>query len=128
MKSAVVIGSVGALLFASAALAADPSGEIANAAMHAGLAAQATDLAGVHTHLHHAVNCLVGPAGSGYDGKEMNPCANSGSGAISDTTNASTKRKLEDALAKANSGIAATDLASAQNDASATATMLKAVK
>jgi len=128
MKSTVVIGCVGVLFFVSPALAADASGEITNAAMHAGLAAKASDIAGVHTHLHHAVNCLVGPGGAGFDAKEMNPCANTGGGAIPDWTNASTKQKLEDALAKANSGIAATDLAAAQKDASAAAAVLKSAK
>jgi len=128
MKSVVAIGSVGVLFFAFPALAADAGAEITNAAMHAGLAAQAGDIAGVHTHLHHAVNCLVGPAGPGYDGKELNPCANNGSGAIPDSTNSSTKQALEAALAKANSGIAATDLATAQKDASAAAAMLKSAK
>lgn len=128
MKSVFVIGSAGVLLFAFPALAGDAGAEITNAAMHAGLAAQATDIAGVHTHLHHTVNCLVGPAGPGYDGKELNPCANTGSGAIPDSTNASTKASLEAALAKANSGIAATDLASAQKDAAATQAALKSVK
>lgn len=128
MKSIFVIGSVGVLFFAFPALAADAGAEITNAAMHAGLAAQASDVAGVHTHLHHTVNCLVGPAGPGYDGKELNPCANNGSGAIPDSTNASTKQALEAALAKANNGIAATDLATAQKDASAAAAMLKSAK
>src|SRR5437764_14818345 len=84
------------------ALAADAKAEITNAAMHAGLAAKAGDIVGVHTHLHHAVNCLVGPGGEGFDAKEMNPCANSGNGAIADAANASTKQALQTALAKAN--------------------------
>jgi hypothetical protein len=128
-RTAVVTSFAGVLFFApDPALAADANAETTNAAMHAGLAAKAADLAGVHTHLHHAVNCLVGPAGPGYDGKEMNPCANSGSGAIPDSTNPSTKQALEAALAKANSGIAATDLATAQKDAAATEAMLKSAK
>ncbi|HLY05168.1 MAG TPA: hypothetical protein VKR31_05420 [Rhizomicrobium sp.] len=128
MKSAVIIGSIGVLAFASPAPAGDASGEITNAAMHAGLAAQASDIAGVHTHLHHTVNCLVGPGGAGFDAKELNPCANTGGGAIPDTADAATKQKLQDALAKANSGIAATDFASAQKDAAATEAALKTVK
>lgn len=128
MKSAVVIGSVGVLFFASPSLAGDAKSEITTAAMHAGLAAQASDITGVHTHLHHAVNCLVGPGGPGFDSKELNPCANSGGGAIPDSTNATTKESLQAALARANSGIAATDLASAQKDASATEAMLKSAK
>ena len=45
------------------ASAADVGAEITTAAQHAGLAAQSGDIAGVHTHLHHTVNCLVGPGG-----------------------------------------------------------------
>jgi hypothetical protein len=127
-KSTIVVIGVGALCCASPALAADPGTEITTAATHAGLAAQAADVAGVHTHLHHTVNCLVGPGGAGFDAKELNPCANSGGGAIPDSTNAATKQKLEAALAKANSGIAATDFAAAQKDASSTEAMLKAAK
>ena len=87
-----------AVLFATTAslipvpvLAADVSAEITNAAMHAGLAAKGTDIATVHTHLHHTVNCLVGPGGQGFDAKELNPCANNGAGAIPDSTSATTK-------------------------------------
>jgi hypothetical protein len=119
----------GALMLAPLpAFAADASAEITNAAMHAGLAAKAADIAGVHTHLHHAVNCLVGPSGAGFDAKELNPCANAGNGAIPDATNAATKEALQAALAKASSGIAATDLAAAQKDASAAEMTLKGVK
>ena len=128
MKSAAVLTSVGVLLFAPPALAGDAGAEITNAALHAGLAAKASDIAGVHTHLHHTVNCLVGPGGTGFDAKELNPCANTGGGAIPDSANASTKKSLEAALATANSGIAATDLAAAQKDASATEATLKSVK
>ena len=119
----------GALMLAPLpALAAGASAEITNAAMHAGLAAQASDIAGVHTHLHHAVNCLVGPGGEGFDAKELNPCANTGNGAIPDATSASTKQALQSALTKATSGLAATDLAAAQKDASAAEAMLKSAK
>lgn len=110
------------------ALCADVNAEIANAGMHAGLAAQASDITVVHTHLHHTVNCLVGPGGAGFDAKELNPCANTGSGAIPDSTSASTKQALQAALEKANSGLADDDMAAAHRDASATAAMLKSVK
>jgi hypothetical protein len=110
------------------ASAADVGSEIATAAQHAGLAAQSSDIAGVHTHLHHTVNCLVGPGGPGFDAKELNPCANTGKGAIPDSTSASTKQALQAALDKANSGLASNDLAAAQKDASGAEAMLKGVK
>lgn len=111
-----------------AAHAADLNSEIANARMHAGLAAQAADVAGVHSHLHHALNCLVGPKGAGYDGQELNPCQNSGSGAIPDETDTAKKKALQDAADTATKGITETNLAAAQHDASSVATMLGAVK
>ena len=114
-----------AFVLAPAAAYANAASEIVTAQTHAELAAQAADLAGVHMHLHHVVNCLVGPAGSGFDSKELNPCANAGNGAIPDTTNAGQKKLLNDAAAKAESGIAATQLTTAQKAATDTANMLK---
>lgn len=123
---AMMLGIVGALsLVAVQANAADVKGEVVNAETHAGLAAQAANLDGVHTHLHHTLNCLVGPSGEGFDAKQMNPCANSGNGAIPDTTDAGKKKSLEAAADKARSGIAATDMTAAKQDATAIAAMLK---
>ncbi|HEY3777491.1 MAG TPA: hypothetical protein VGL35_05495 [Rhizomicrobium sp.] len=120
-----VILCAAAAFAASPALAADVSAEITNAALHAGYAAQGNDIGTVHTHLHHTVNCLVGPGGAGFDAKELNPCANTGNGAIPDSTNAATKGKLQSALATANSGLAATDLATAKKDAADAEAALK---
>ena len=113
-----------ALVLPCAALA-DAHSEIVNAATHAGLAAGSADIAGVHTHLHHALNCLVGPGGNGFDANEMNPCAQAGNGAIPDTPDAAKKAALEAAAAKARAGIADADLAAARKTATDTAAMLK---
>jgi hypothetical protein len=113
------------LVFAPAVAYADAVSETVTAQTHADLAAHASDLMGVHMHLHHAVNCLVGPAGTGFDTKELNPCANAGNGAIPDTTDAGRKKLLEQAVTKAESGIASEHLAAARKDASETAAMLK---
>jgi hypothetical protein len=134
MTRLVLLSSCGALLAvtiglagASAALA-DATSETVTAATHAELAAGASDLNGVHTHLHHTLNCLVGQGGNGFDAKQMNPCAESGKGAIPDTADAAKKASLEKAAAKARDGIAASDMKAARADASATASMLKAAK
>ncbi len=111
-----------------AARAADLGAEIANAHMHAGLAAQASDVATVHSHLHHTLNCLVGPKGTGFDARELNPCANDGNGAIPDETDAGKKTAPQAAADKATAGIAASDLAGAQKEAAAVANMLAKVK
>jgi hypothetical protein len=96
----------------------DSTKEVTTAARHASLAAQATDLKGAQTHLHHVINCLVGPKGQGFDSKEANPCKDQGNGAIPDTTDEARKTALVQALAKANEGLRQTDLAAAHKSAS----------
>ncbi len=118
------------LLFALAAglpaLAwADSASETVTAQMHADLASHAADLSGVQMHLHHALNCLVGPGGEGFDPKQMNPCADAGKGAIPDATDPGKKKLLTEVAEKVKTGIAATDLSSAQKVATESAAMLK---
>ena len=117
-----------ALLAPVPVLAADAAGEIVTAATHADLASKASDLAGTQMHLHHALNCLVGPAGAGFDPKNLNPCANAGAGAIPDTADAARKAKLAAAADTTRAGLAAADLATAQKDAASAAAALKAIK
>ena len=116
------------LLFAATAFAADLGSEINNAAQHAGLAAQAANINGVHQHMHHALNCLVGPQGDGFDAKEMNPCAQSGGGAIPDETDAMKKTKLMTARDDLTKGIALTDISAAKADASAAQAAIESAK
>ncbi|HEX2592989.1 MAG TPA: hypothetical protein VHL34_15930 [Rhizomicrobium sp.] len=106
---------------------ADGHGEIVTAMTHADLAGKAADIDGVHMHLHHALNCLVGPSGAGYDAKQMNPCANAGNGAIPDTADAAKKAALQEAAKSAAAGIAETDVAKAKADAAAAASKLMAL-
>lgn len=107
---------------------ADAAGETVTAMTHADLASKAANLDGVHMHLHHALNCLVGSAGAGYDAKQMNPCANAGNGAIPDTADAAKKAALQEAAKSASDGITETDLGKAQADATAASSKLMAVK
>jgi len=109
----------------ASALAADAAKEAATSEMHAGLAAKAATIEQVHTHLHHAVNCLVGPKGQGFDAKEANPCQSLGDGAIPDTTDAATKAKLNSALARAQAGLKSDDLSAAQRAAADAQAALK---
>ena len=120
------IGAIAAAALSLPTLAlADGHSEIVNAGTHAGYAAAATDIATAHAHLHHTLNCLVGPAGSGFDAKELNPCANAGNGAIPDTADAAKKATLESAAAKARQGLASNDLQAAQKDATDAGDILK---
>src|SRR5215467_12305333 len=112
------------LVLASTKADADSAKEVTTAASHAGLAAKSADLKGTQTHLHHVVNCLVGPKGQGFDDKEANPCKDQGNGAIPDTTNEARKTTLTQALAKANEGLRQTDLTAAHESASETQVLL----
>jgi hypothetical protein len=117
-------GIAAGLVFAAPAVA-DGASETVTAATHAELAAGAGDLDGVHTHLHHMLNCLVGPGGNGFDAKELNPCAQSGHGAIPDTSDAAKKSSLEAAADKARAGLASNNVKEARGDASGAASLLK---
>ncbi|MCE9649839.1 MAG: hypothetical protein K8R18_09480 [Parvibaculum sp.] len=117
-----------ASLLASPAFAAPQlDKEIAAAAQHAGLAAQGGDIAEVHTHLHHTINCLVGPKGEGFAPKEMNPCSALGNGAIPDAAEGQ-KKSLKAALVVANKGVAETDFEKAKAGATETQSMLSTIK
>ena len=123
---AISLFSVATCGLLSIAAHADSASETVTAMTHANLAASAADINGVHMHQHHALNCLVGPNGNGFDGKELNPCANAGRGAIPDASDAAKKKSLEAAADKLRAGIAASDLKVAQQAATDAAAMLKA--
>ena len=112
----LVLAAVATVALAPAAALADGPQAITTAANHANLAAKAGNIAMVHTHLHHVLNCLVGPGGQGFDAGPGNPC-NAAGGAIPQTADAGTKAKLEAAAAQARAGIANDDLAGAQKTA-----------
>lgn len=99
------------------AMAADASSEITAAATHAGFAAKATTLDMVHAHMHHALNCLVGPGGNGFDATALNPCKNSGNGAIPDTADAAKKEALDKVAAMLRTQVMGDDLAMGQKAA-----------
>jgi hypothetical protein len=124
----ILLAALTLLMLLPMAARADGKSQIVTAWTHADLAGKATALDGVHMHLHHALNCLVGASGAGYDGKQMNPCANAGNGAIPDAKDAATKTALEAAAKEAEAGIVETDLAKAQADANGVAAKLKALE
>jgi hypothetical protein len=129
MKLVTLVALAGApLLFAATAFAADLGSELNNAQTHAGLAAAAADINGVHMHMHHALNCLVGPQGDGFDAKQMNPCAQSGGGAIPDEADQMKKTKLMAAKADLSKGLAENDIVAAKADATAASTAIATAK
>jgi hypothetical protein len=111
-----------ALALPIAAQAADAdsaaSKQVSTATAHAGMALGAADLKMAHTHLHHVVNCLVGPAGKGFDAQAGNPCKGAGNGAIVDAKgDTATESRLHAALSEAEQGLKTTTLDSAHADA-----------
>ncbi len=120
-------------LAAAAALAATPAfadlaGELSTAQTHAGMAATQTDIAMAKKHLQHAINCLVGPNGTGFDAAAGNPCGKAGNGAIPDSTSAAQKAKLTSIADNAKSAESSSDLATVTKTAKETADAVAAAK
>jgi hypothetical protein len=120
----LLIASCMALALPTAAFA-DVAAELTVADQHAGFAAKAGTIDMVHMHLHHVLNCLVGPSGPGFDAAPGNPCAKAGNGALADGGD---KAKLQPAVDAVNAGLAATDVAAAQGDAQKAAAAIEAAK
>lgn len=114
-----------ALLMPGVALAGQPGKEVATAIEHAGYAARSKNIKTVHMHLHHTLNCLVGPRGDGFDPHALDPCKGLGNGAIPDTRSVAIKKVLEAAVKEAQAGLKDDDLLSARKAASLTAAILK---
>lgn len=130
MKNLLAVAVAGVLAggFAMAASAqGNATNEISTAHAHALMAQSATTVDMAHTHLHHVINCLVGPGGAGFDASAGTPCKGQGTGAIPDSAgNAALHGKLQGALASAQAGLAATNLAAVQGDAGKAAAALQA--
>ncbi len=126
MKKIALLAAFAAII--ATPVLADTAAELSIAQNHAGMGAKAADLKTTQMHLHHAVNCLVGPAGTGFDATAGNPCGKAGNGAIPDSTDAAQKAKLEAAVNDATPGLTTTDLATAQKAAQSTADAIGAAK
>jgi len=124
MKKILFLAGAAALLATPAF--ADLSAELSTAQTHAGMASTQTDIAMAHKHLQHAINCLVGPNGKGFDAAAGNPCGKAGNGAIPDSTDAAQKAKLTSIVASAESGVGNADLAASQKAAKETADAIAA--
>lgn len=129
VKKTLVSGVTGALVI-GVSLAAFAQGgvktEISTAHTHAMYAKDATSVAVAQVHMHHVINCLVGPKGSGYDAKQADPCKGQGDGALPDSASDNALHaKLESALADAQAGLKAESLAAVHQDADKAAAALQ---
>lgn len=103
------------------------SKEVKTAAAHAGMAMGSADLKMAHAHLQHVVNCLVGPAGNGYDAQAEDPCKGMGQGAIVDAKDdAARQSRLQAAAMQAMQGVKAATVDEAHADAQKVMTSLQA--
>lgn len=130
LKKTFAMGLTGAMA-AGIAFAAFAHGnaqtEISTARAHAMMAQSANTVAMAHTHLHHVINCLVGPGGQGFDATAGTPCKGQGNGAIPDSAgNSALHGKLQGALADAQAGLEANSLASVHSQAGKVAAALQA--
>jgi len=118
---------LGAITLSATALAAggDASKEAATAVTHAQLAAASQSIAVTDMHLHHVINCLVGPHGRGFDAKAGDPCKGMGAGAVRDSSgDKDLHAKTLKALTAARHGLATKDLSAAHDAASKVADIL----
>jgi hypothetical protein len=87
MGFGILLAGVATWMLAQSALvtaAGDPSAELKTAVTHAGFAAKYETMKEVTLHLHHALNCLVGPQDKLFDAAAGNPCQGQGNGYLSD--------------------------------------------
>lgn len=120
---AVVLLTGLSMSFARIALADGPQA-VATAAQHAGLAAGSGDIGMVQRHLHHALNCLVGADGQGFDEAAGNPCGRSGA-AIPQTADAEMRGKLEKVAAEIREALPGSDVAALKATAADVQKMLQ---
>ena len=86
-KTGILLAVVAVWVLAQSALvtaAGDPSAELQTAVTHAGFAAKYETMKEINLHLHHALNCLVGPQDKLFDAAAGNPCQGQGNGYLSD--------------------------------------------
>ncbi|WHZ20728.1 MAG: hypothetical protein OJF55_002877 [Rhodanobacteraceae bacterium] len=130
MKKLLAMGIAGALAagFAFTAFAQGGAGnEVSTAHAHALMAQNAKTITEAHAHLHHVINCLVGPKGAGFDAQAEDPCKGQGNGAITDSANDQAMHgKLQNALADAQSGLKSDSLDGVHADAAKAAAALGA--
>src|SRR5438270_4239566 len=122
-RNVLAVAGLALLAIPGVAIADGPQA-IGIAAQHAGLAAGAANANLVRTHLHHVLNCLVGPGGDGFDAMPGNPCAMAG-GAIPQTANPEEKTKLLNVAQQVRSGIGPPDMAQAKKVATDAQNALK---
>jgi hypothetical protein len=122
IRSALFVAAVAAFgLLVPAKAHAQAAGSAKTAATHASLAAKANDIATVKKHLHHALNCLEGKQGKGYDAAAGDPCKGVGASYASGSAD---EAKVQQAVRLIDVGESLDNLAATQHVAEAVAAIL----
>lgn len=130
MKKLFALTSAFVLVFGFVAVASaegDAAKEVSTAQAHAAMAQGSDSVDMAHTHLHHVINCLVGPDDEAFDAGAGNPCKGQGNGAIPDAQgNEALTTKLENALDHAQAGLQEDALDAVQQQAAKASAALAA--
>lgn len=136
MKAWFVAGVVGVLVLSTPVLAQAQKKashhlfqEFVTARTHALMAKRAATLEQAHQHLHHVINCIVGPSAADFDAAAGTPCKGMGKGALhEDAVGPALHKALQAALAQAKAGLKSDDLKQVHADAAAVASALDSDK
>ncbi|MGA9852680.1 MAG: hypothetical protein WBR15_07090 [Gammaproteobacteria bacterium] len=122
-----LVVAVALLLITPLSFAGNADQEISTATTHAKMGTAAGDMPTAIMHLHHVINCLVGPNSKSFDAKVGDPCQGMGDGALNDIGHAPAAHiKLERALTMAERALHANSLDAARQDAARIAEVLEA--
>lgn len=115
----VALGS--ALSLTAVAAPGHANKEIATAIIHANVASKVDSLSGVHLHLHHVLNCVLGPHSKQYSAAAEKlsayKCVGLGDGALPDSRDPAVRRDLQQVAKHADGGIQATQFNAAHEAA-----------
>jgi len=137
LRRIVAILAVTSLLggIASSQMIEAPGGnlaaQLATAVTHAGFSASAETVEMATTHLGHALNCIVGAGGEGFNADWGNPCGSQGAGILNELAShpqaADLLALVESARALAAQGVTQTSLLAVQSAAAGVAALLSVI-
>ncbi|HEX7325245.1 MAG TPA: hypothetical protein VF292_07815 [Rhodanobacteraceae bacterium] len=127
VTAAVALGS--AFSMSAPAATGNANKEIATALIHANVASKVDSLSGVHLHLHHVLNCVLGPHSKQYSAAAEKlsayKCVGLGNGALPDSRDPAVRSDLQQVVKFADRGIQSQQFATAHQSALGVLAQLK---
>lgn len=125
--AALALGST--LSLGALAATGNANREIATAIIHANVASKVDSIDGVHLHLHHVLNCVLGPHSSQYSAAAEKlsayKCVGLGNGALPDSRDPAVRSDLRQVAKLAGQGVHDSQFAAAHQAAVAVLAELK---